>query len=119
MTDERVAMLKGALDVLILKALSWGPMHGYGVSYWIRQVTDNAFDLQEGVLYPALHRLEAKGWIESEWGLSENNRRAKYYELTRLGRQRLRHEMSTWSRFADAVAKVVHATAKPAWVLTR
>ena len=116
MTDERLLILKGALDVLILKALSWGPMHGYGVSYWIRQVTDDAFDLQEGVLYPALHRLERKGWIVSEWGLSENNRRAKYYELTAPGREQLRRELSIWARCADAVSKVVSARQKPAWL---
>ncbi len=115
MNDEKVGVLKGAMDVLILKALSWGPMHGYGVSRWIRQVTDDAFDLQEGVLYPALHRLERKGWIESEWGLSENNRRAKFYELTSLGRKQLQSEMSTWSRFAEAVGKVVNATEAPDW----
>lgn len=117
MTTERVSILKGAMDLLILKALSWGPMHGYGVSYWIRQVTEQAFELQEGVLYPALHRLEHKGWIDSEWGTSENNRRAKYYALTTLGRKQLRHELSVWARFAEAVGKVVQATDKPAWVL--
>jgi transcriptional regulator len=119
MADERLPILKGALDVLILKALSWGPMHGYGVSYWIRQVTDEAFELQEGVLYPALHRLERKGWVASEWGLSDNNRRAKYYELTRLGRRQLQRELSTWTRFADAVGKVVNANTKPEWLLER
>jgi PadR family transcriptional regulator PadR len=117
MTSERISILKGAMDLLILKALSWGPMHGYGVSYWIRQVTEQAFELQEGVLYPALHRLEHKGWIESEWGTSENNRRAKYYTLTKIGRKQLRHELSVWTRFAEAVGKVVQATDKPAWVL--
>jgi PadR family transcriptional regulator, regulatory protein PadR len=119
MNDQRLSILKGALDVLILKALSWGPMHGYGVSYWIRQVTESAFDLQEGVLYPALHRLEAKGWISSEWGTSENNRRAKYYELTDAGRQQLHRELSTWAKFAEAVAKVVSATQEPVWLLRR
>jgi transcriptional regulator len=119
MTDDRLSILKGALDVLVLKALSWGPMHGYGVSYWIRQVTDEAFALQEGVLYPALHRLEHKGWIESEWGVSDNNRRARYYRLTPLGRRQLRHEVSTWARFAEAVGKVVNATEKPQWLLQR
>ena len=116
MSDDRLSILKGALDVLILKALSWGPMHGYGVSYWIRDVTREAFELQEGVLYPALHRLERKGWIASEWGVSENNRRAKYYELTADGRAQLRRELSVWKRFADAVTLVVSATQKPAWL---
>lgn len=119
MADERLSILKGALDVLILKALSWGPMHGYAVSYWIRSVTDDALELQEGVLYPALHRLERKGWIDSEWGASENNRRAKYYSLTKLGRKQLQRELSTWERFANAVGKVVTATEKPAWLLNR
>ena len=105
MTDDRLAILKGALDVLVLKALSWGPMYGYAVSYWIRSVTDEALELQEGVLYPALHRLERKGWIDSEWGSSENNRRAKYYSLTRLGRKQLQLELSTWERFASAVMR--------------
>jgi PadR family transcriptional regulator, regulatory protein PadR len=113
MPDDRLSILKGALDVLVLKALSWGPMHGYAVSAWIRQITGEAFDVQEGVLYPALHRLERKGWVAAEWGLSENNRRARYYELTPLGRRQLRQELATWSRFADAVAKVVNATRKP------
>ena len=117
MTEERLAILKGALDVLILKALSWGPMHGYGVSYWIRQVTDEALELQEGVLYPALHRLERKGWIESEWGLSENNRRAKYYELTPAGRRQLQREVTTWGRFSQAVGKVIGSTERPRWLL--
>ena len=116
MPIARVSILKGAMDLLILKALSWGPMHGYSVSYWVRQVTEETFDIQEGALYPALHRLEEKGWIDSEWGLSENNRQAKYYALTPLGRKQLRHELSTWARFAEAVGKVVHATEKPAWV---
>ena len=119
MNDDRLAILKGALDVLILKALSWGPMHGYGVSYWIRQATDEALELQEGVLYPALHRLERKGLIDSEWGLSENNRRAKYYELTPLGRKQLRREVATWERFSEAVFKVVKSTRKPEWIFDR
>ena len=116
MTEDRLAILKGALDVLVLKALSCGPMHGYGVSYWIRQVTEEALALQEGVLYPALHRLERKGWIESEWGVSENNRRAKYYELTPAGRKQLQLEVTTWSRFSQAVGKVITSTQAPRWL---
>src|SRR5262245_9002790 len=113
MAEPTVAVLKGAMDVLILKALSWGPMHGYAVSRWIRSVTDATFDIQEGALYPALHRLEAKGLIGSEWGLSENNRQAKFYRLTAKGRKQLSVELSTWSRFATAVSKVVSATKTP------
>jgi transcriptional regulator len=113
MGEPAVTVLKGAMDVLILKALSWGPMHGYAVSRWIRTVTDSAFDIQEGALYPALHRLEAKRLIDSEWGLSGNNRQAKFYKLTAKGRKQLGVELSTWSRFATAVAKVVSATKTP------
>jgi transcriptional regulator len=79
-------VLKGTLDLMILKALSWGPTHGYGVTKWIRSTTEGALDVDDGALYPALHRLERRGWIEAEWGVSENNRRAKYYRLTREGR---------------------------------
>jgi len=113
MADVTVAILKGAMDVLILKSLSWGPMHGYSVSRWIRSVSDEAFDIQEGALYPALHRLESKGLVVSEWGLSENNRQAKFYKLTAKGRKQLQHEVSTWSRFAAAVGKVVGAVEAP------
>jgi PadR family transcriptional regulator PadR len=113
MADESVEILKGAMDVLILKALSWGPMHGYGVSSWIRSVTEEAFNIQEGALYPALHRLERKRWIEAEWGLSENNRQAKYYRLTARGRKQLQEELSSWNRFAEAVGKVVGAKNAP------
>jgi len=113
MSEPTVVILKGAMDVLILKSLSWGAMHGYAISRWIRLVSDEAFDIQEGALYPALHRLESKGLIESEWGLSENNRQAKYYQLTAQGRKQLRTELSTWSRFATAVHKVVTATEAP------
>ena len=100
-------LLKGTLDVLILRTLSWGPMHGYAVANWIRQRTDDALQIEEGALYPALHRMEQKGWIESEWGVSENNRKAKYYQLTPRGRHQLRAELSTWARYVDAVSKVL------------
>lgn len=103
-------LLQGTLDVLILKTLSWGPMHGYAVARWLQHVTDDVLRIEEGSLYPALHRAERKGWIESEWGLSENNRRARYYRLTTQGRRQLRAETSTWSVFAQAVSKVLTAT---------
>lgn len=102
-------VLKGTLDLMILKALSWGPMHGYGVTKWIRSTTDGALDVDDGALYPALHRLERRGWIEAEWGVSENNRRAKYYLLTREGRGQLRRELTSWARFAAALTKIVNA----------
>ena len=100
-------LLQGTLDVLILKTLSWGPMHGYAVSRWIRQRTDDALAVEDAALYQALHRLERKGWIESEWGLSDNNRKAKYYQLTAEGRRQLRAEADAWRRYAAAVSKVL------------
>jgi transcriptional regulator len=116
MTEEpSLEVLKGTLDVLILKSLSWGPAHGYSVSRRIREVTDGALQIEEGALYPALHRLERQHLVSAEWGLSENNRRAKYYELTSAGRGRLRLEAGSWSRFARAVDKVLGATERPAW----
>jgi len=100
-------LLQGTLDLLVLKALSWGPAHGYSVATWIRERSDEAFLVEEGALYPALHRLERRGWVDSEWGLSENNRRAKYYELTSKGRGQLRAEVSVWERYVSAVGKVL------------
>ena len=107
MTRASLDLLQGTLDVLILKTLSWGPMHGYGISRWIRQRTDDVLTVEDAALYQALHRLERRGWIESEWGLSENNRRAKYYQLTAEGRRQLRAEVSTWQRYAAAVSRVL------------
>jgi transcriptional regulator len=109
--DTGIEVLRGSLDVLILKALSFGPAHGYTVSRWIRSVTDEALQIEEGALYPALHRLERRDSVESEWGLSENNRKAKYYRLTPRGRRELTQETFEWLRFAEAVAKVLNATA--------
>ncbi len=111
MADQDVGLLRGTLDLLVLKALSWGPRHGYAVAEWIAQVTDAALLVEEGTLYPALHRLERRGWIESEWGLSENNRRARYYKLSRAGRQQLRAEVSTWERYVHAITKALRAPA--------
>ena len=115
MSTRDLEMLRGTLDVLVLKTLSWGPAHGYAVASWIEQVTGDALHIEEGSLYPALHRLEKRGWIESEWGLSENNRRAKFYQLTAEGRAQLRAEASSWSRFAEAVGKVLNSVEQPAW----
>ncbi len=109
MLDPYGGLLRGTLDVLILKAISWGPRHGYAVAEWIRMVTDEQLLVEEGPLYTALHRLEKKGWLSAEWGYSENNRRAKYYELTRSGRQQLRTEVSGWERYARAVTKALTA----------
>ena len=110
------SLLQGTLDVLILKALVFRPQHGYAVARWIRETTDGTLSVEDGALYAALHRMEQRSWIESEWGLSENNRQAMYYALAPLGRKQLRHELSTWARFAEAVGKIVRATEKPAWV---
>lgn len=96
-------ILRGTLDMLILKALSAGPAHGYGVARWIEVATGDALEVGEGTLYPALHRLEERGWITARWGASENNRRAKYYSLTKSGRARLGVESANWRRYASAV----------------
>ena len=109
MAASNVALLQGTLDVMILKALSWRPLHGYGVTRWLQHVSEDALHVEEGSLYPALHRLEQRGWVTSEWGTSENNRRAKYYSLTPSGRRRLRTESTAWERFATVVAKVLAA----------
>ncbi|HEY9450536.1 MAG TPA: PadR family transcriptional regulator [Gemmatimonadaceae bacterium] len=105
---------QGAIELLILKTLSWHPMHGYAIARWIQQTTDDVLSLEEGSLYPALHRMEDKGWIEAEWGTSENNRRAKFYALTGRGRKQLQSESASWMRFSDAVGKVLRATRQPA-----
>jgi PadR family transcriptional regulator PadR len=107
MPQPPLDLLKGTLDVLLLKTLGWGPMHGYAVSRWIRQRTDDVLAVEDAALYQALHRLERKGWITSEWGYSENNRRAKYYQLTAAGRRQLRAETAMWRLYATAVFKVL------------
>ncbi len=112
MPTPSVDILRGTLDLLLLKGLSWGPSHGYGVARWIEQATGDVLRVEEGSLYPALHRLELRGWIESEWGVSENNRRAKFYHLTPAGRAQLRVETSTWTRFARAVFAALEAPAQ-------
>ena len=106
-------LLQGTLDLLVLKTLSWGPAHGYAIARWIQQLTGEVLVVGEGSLYPALHRLDERGWIESEWRLSENNRRAKFYRLTTAGRQQLRAESASWDRFVDAVGKVLGANEQP------
>jgi transcriptional regulator len=114
MPTASLDLLQGTLDLLILQTLSWGPAHGYAVARWIQQLTGAVLQVGEGSLYPALHRLEERGWIESQWRLSEHNRRAKFYSLTTRGRQQLRAETATWSRFVDAVARVLRANEQPA-----
>ena len=104
-----IDLLQGTLGVLILKSLSWGPLHGYGIARWIEQVTDEDLLVEEGSLYPALHRLQARGLVTSEWGISETNRRVKTYTITDQGRQQLRAEMSRWGRFSTAVSRALDA----------
>jgi PadR family transcriptional regulator PadR len=111
MTQPAPDILRGTLDLLILQSLSWGPAHGYGVARWIEFATDDALAVGEGTLYPALHRLEERGWITAIWGASENNRHAKYYSLTRRGRARLRLEAENWRRYAKAVFAALDAPA--------
>lgn len=105
--SRREALLQGTLDLLILKALSTGALHGLGVSRRIEQITAGTFAVQPGSLFPALHRLEESGWVEAEWQPSENNRRAKYYKLTRAGRKQLGEETAQWSRIALAIARAL------------
>ncbi|HEX7050477.1 MAG TPA: PadR family transcriptional regulator [Longimicrobiales bacterium] len=107
MDDERMELIKGTLDVLILRTLAGEPMHGYGISQWIRNRTGDTLAVQDAALYQALRRLERKGWVEAEWGLSENNRRARYYTLTPAGRKRLGAEVRAWRRYAEAVSQVL------------
>ena len=105
---------RGAIQLLILKTVSWRPMHGYAIAQWIQETTDDALKVEEGSLYPALHRLENKGLVESKWGTSENNRQAKYYGLTPEGRRTLRAESESWMQYAAAITKVITASRQPA-----
>ena len=114
MNQAQANLMRGALDLLILKSLSWEPLHGYGVAEWIESKTDSALLVEEGTLYPALHRLELKGLIEAEWGTSENNRRAKFYQLTAKGQKRLAAETPVWQRFSDAVTKALTLSSRQA-----
>jgi PadR family transcriptional regulator PadR len=115
---ENVQVLKGTLDLMILRSLRWGPTHGYGVVTWIKRTTDGVLQIEDGALYPALHRLQNRGLIDAEWGRSENNRRAKFYRLTRRGRKHLEREIRTWRVFSGAIGKVIEASEAPAGVST-
>jgi transcriptional regulator len=107
-------LIRGTLDLLILKACSWGPTHGLGVLRWIEQTSRDQLQIEEGALYPALHRMEDKGWLDAEWGLTELGRKAKFYRLTAKGRKHLADEISRWSAYADVVGLVVGARTGPA-----
>jgi transcriptional regulator len=107
MAAKPMDLLQGTLDVLILRTLAWSPMHGYAVTRWIRERTGGTLEIEDAPLYKALHRLEHAGCVSAEWGLSENNRRARYYSLTPRGRKQLKAEESAWRRYAEAVFKVL------------
>lgn len=107
MPRESLGLVQGTVDVLILKTLSWGPMHGYGISQWIRQRTEGALAVEDAALYQALHRLERKGWVDAEWGVSETNRRAKFYHITRDGRTQLRTGVAELRDYVSALFKVL------------
>jgi PadR family transcriptional regulator PadR len=107
LADQSLDLLQGTLDVLVLRTLVWGEMHGYAVSRSIRQRTDGVIEIEDAPLYKALHRLERSGCIDATWGLSENNRRARFYHLTPIGRRKLREQESAWRRYAEAVFKVL------------
>ncbi len=109
MVERNPEMLRGTVELLILTALSRGPHHGFGIARWLEATSDDELQLEEGSLYPALHRMERRGWLESEWGISENNRRVKLYRLTPHGRARLRSETEGWAAFAAAIGKVLLA----------
>ena len=104
-------LLRGTLDLLILKTLSWGPTHGLAVLRWVEQITGQRLQITEGALYPALHRMEQKGWLGADWGYTERNREAKFYRLTAAGRRQLTAELSKWSRYTEAVNLVITAEA--------
>ena len=108
MASQSLDLIRGTLDVLILKSLSEGPQHGYGVGRWIREETEGELQIEEGALYPAMHRLENRKWVASTWGISENNRRAKYYRLTAKGEKHLNAEVDRWTRYASAVSRILH-----------
>ena len=103
----KTELLQGTLDMMILKALSHRPLHGYAVARWLQHATDDALRVEEGSLYPALYRMEQRGWLSAEWGMTERNRVAKFYRLTRLGRKQLDAESSTWARLSSLVSRVM------------
>ncbi len=113
MPPSELDLLQGTLDVLVLRALSWQPMHGYAIARFIREGSGKAFRILDGALYTSLHRMEEKGWVESEWGMSDKGKRAKFYMLTSAGRRALRSESSAWARYVEAVAGVMRAEPEP------
>lgn len=111
MATADLELLQGTLDTLVLKSLSWGSRHGYAVARWIRDTTREELEVEEGALYTALHRMQKRGWLLAEWGLSDNNRKAKYYSLTPAGQRELRRNADSWRRYSRAVSRILEATA--------
>jgi transcriptional regulator len=109
--ENRIELVQGTLDMLILRTLQWGPQHGHGIKVAIRASSDEALQIDHGSLYPALHRLERQGWIDADWKMSDNNQRAKYYRLTAAGRKQLAAEQSRWNRIVDVIARVMKGPA--------
>ena len=110
MARDDLQLLQGTLDVLVLKTLSWKPRHGYEIARWIRDTTDAELQVEDRALYVSLHRMDERGWVECQWGLTENNRKARYYQLTPEGRKQLAAQTRTWTRYAAAVSKVLQTT---------
>jgi PadR family transcriptional regulator PadR len=108
--SDDLDLVRGTLDLFILKTLTWGPMHGLAILRWIEQVTESRLQIEEGALYPALHRMEQKGWLDGEWGVTDANRRAKYYKLTARGRKHFAAKLTLWGRYTQAAAMVFSAT---------
>jgi transcriptional regulator len=109
-----IDLLQGTLDLIVLKSLSWGPMHGFGLARWIQHTTEDLLQVEEGSLYPALYRMENRGWIKAQWALTENGRRAKYYKLTPAGRRQLAAETKSWAQLTGAIDKIMTARRSPA-----
>jgi transcriptional regulator len=112
MAADQTPLVKGTLDVLVLKALSWGPMHGFEITTWLEDRSDGTLAVEDSALYQALHRMEERGLIAAEWGVTENNRRARYYEVTPAGRTHLRAETTRWVRYAETVSEILTAPAR-------
>ena len=114
MSAPSVEILQGTLELIVLKTLSWGPMHGFGVARWIQRTTEDVLQVEEGSLYPALYRMENRGWIKASWALTENGRRAKYYRLTPAGKRQLATATASWDQVSGAIAKIMGARRQPA-----
>ena len=113
-SGDTLPLLKGTLDLLVLKTLSWGPMHGFGISSWLETQSDGALGVDDSALYQARHRLEGRGYVEAEWGVTENNRRARWYRLTPAGRRHLQAETDTWMRYTRSVTSILVLAGRPA-----